>query len=112
MFTAVREPCKDSLRNCGANTTIDVFIDVPDDLDLGFLRGNGLIPSEQALPEEEAPAQAQQPAADQSIVSTLMDMGFPRPRCVKAAVKTSNQGMHSIRCKHPGWVVSPINGLQ
>ena len=35
---------------------LDVSIDVPDKLDIGFLRGTGLQPHEEELPEEAAQA--------------------------------------------------------
>jgi len=71
---------------------LDVYIDVPDFIDLEFLRGRGIQPNEVLLPED-APASAS-PAftPDQSIIEQLTLMGFPRERCVKAAYHTKNAG--------------------
>lgn len=74
---------------------LDVSIDAPKELDISFLRGNGRQSGEAEFPKEEnAPpaAAAAGPAAEEEIVRALADMGFPRVRCVKAAIATSNQG--------------------
>jgi len=74
---------------------LDVLIDAPDDLDVSSLKGNGLQPTEKELPNETAPPsqQAQGPKADDAIVAQLVDFGFPKNRCVKAAIKTQNQNV-------------------
>ncbi|XP_024538782.1 ubiquitin carboxyl-terminal hydrolase 14 [Selaginella moellendorffii] len=69
---------------------LDVFLDVPDTIDISHMRGKGLQPGEELLPE--ADDEAEGPVADEAIVSQLMDMGFPRVRCEKAAIFTSNHG--------------------
>eukprot|EP00898_Chlorokybus_atmophyticus_P002300 jgi/Chlat1/3070/Chrsp21S03316 len=74
-------------------TKLDVFVDVPDEIDLSPLRGRGLQPGEELLPEETEPsARDAGPQADESIVSQLMDMGFPQLRAQKAAISTGNAG--------------------
>jgi len=72
---------------------LDVFINVPDELDLEWLRAKGLGEGEQALPDDGAggsPAAA--PEAKEEIVQALEGMGFPRIRCMKAALATNNAG--------------------
>lgn len=67
---------------------------MPDELDLGGLRGTGLQEGEQLLPEESgvsAPSAAPV-QADAGIVSQLVAMGFPEVRANKAAIKTGNSG--------------------
>jgi len=72
---------------------LDVFIDVPEELDINYIRGTGLQPGEHALQDDdESPNSAPEVKAKEEIVSQLMDMGFPRERCVKAAIITNNQG--------------------
>jgi len=75
----------------GIPKKLDVFIDAPQELHISSLRAHGKLPGEVELPEEEAPA-APEPTAEEHIVVTLEDMGFPRVRCVKAALATKNAG--------------------
>lgn len=72
---------------------LDVFVDVPDNLDISFLRSKGLQPGEELLPETTDDSTQDGPVADELIVSQLMEMGFPRVRCEKAAINTSNTGL-------------------
>lgn len=72
---------------------LDVFVDVPDNLDVSFLRSKGLQPGEELLPETTDDSTQAGPVADELIVSQLMEMGFPRVRCEKAAINTSNTGL-------------------
>eukprot|EP01113_Clastostelium_recurvatum_P024319 TRINITY_DN2903_c0_g1_i1.p1 TRINITY_DN2903_c0_g1~~TRINITY_DN2903_c0_g1_i1.p1 ORF type:complete len:823 (+),score=301.92 TRINITY_DN2903_c0_g1_i1:23-2470(+) len=69
---------------------LDVTVDVPDQLDLEAMRGKGQQPGENLLPED-AKVQEAEVVADEAIVSQLMEMGFPRIRCEKAAINTNNQ---------------------
>jgi ubiquitin carboxyl-terminal hydrolase 5/13 len=71
----------------------DVFVDVPDELDISSMRGQGLQPDEQLLPETAGPTDQVGAAADEAIVAQLATMGFPRLRCEKAAIQTSNTGL-------------------
>jgi ubiquitin carboxyl-terminal hydrolase 5/13 len=73
---------------------LDVFVDVPDEIDISEMRSTGMQPDEELLPEtpEGVPEQAG-PAADEAIVSQLTDIGFPRVRCEKAAIQTLNTGV-------------------
>lgn len=72
---------------------LDVFVDVPDILDISHLRSKGLQPNEELLPETTDDNAPDGPVVDETVVSQLMEMGFPRIRCVKAAVNTSNTGL-------------------
>jgi len=71
-------------------TKLEVDIVVPQELDLSKLRGRGKQTGEVELPDEEEAAPA--PTAEEAIVAALADMGFPRVRCVKAALATKNTG--------------------
>jgi len=68
---------------------LDVLLDVPDVLDLEYLRSNGLKPGEVELPAgpTEAPLEP-----DPAIVENLMNMGFGFEACRKAAYHTKNGG--------------------
>eukprot|EP00026_Physarum_polycephalum_P002958 Phypoly_transcript_02967.p1 GENE.Phypoly_transcript_02967~~Phypoly_transcript_02967.p1 ORF type:complete len:805 (+),score=171.44 Phypoly_transcript_02967:45-2459(+) len=72
---------------------LDVSIDAPQELDISNLRGHGRQPGEKEFPQDDsAPAQPAEPTAEEEIVQALADMGFPRVRCVKAAIATKNAG--------------------
>eukprot|EP01112_Ceratiomyxa_fruticulosa_P021199 TRINITY_DN7397_c0_g1_i1.p1 TRINITY_DN7397_c0_g1~~TRINITY_DN7397_c0_g1_i1.p1 ORF type:complete len:784 (+),score=202.72 TRINITY_DN7397_c0_g1_i1:173-2524(+) len=72
---------------------LDVLVDVPDFIDLEVYRSKGVQPGEQLLPEDDKNAKgSSDPVPDEAIVKQLMDMGFPRIRCEKAALNTNNQG--------------------
>lgn len=45
------------------------------------------------------------PSADEGIVAQLMDMGFPRVRCQKAALNTSNTGVEEAM----NWLLSHMD---
>merc|ERR1711904_389973 len=71
---------------------LDAFVEVPDEIDLSFLRAKGKQSDEIEL-EDEAEVRTQtmlQP--NEGIVAQIVDMGFPRNRAEKAAVKTDNAG--------------------
>ena len=104
----------------------DVVINVPEELDLSHLRGRGLQPGEEELPEGEAPSdQASQPPGtthvrlgaykiplifghvmmcvvelDEGVVMQLASMGFDIEGCKRAVFHTHNQGT-SIHCTIP-----------
>lgn len=85
---------------------MEVLVDVPDHLDLSALRATGPQPGEALQPEEPAAAatnaqqQQQQGGAaggsavvpDEALVSSLVDMGFERNACCRAAVAVGNAG--------------------
>ena len=72
---------------------LDVAIEMPDELDLNHLRGHGLQPNEQVLPEASQPPLP--PVYDQSLLSQLVEMGFPVEACKKALFFTENRGMEA-----------------
>ena len=60
---------------------LDVEVEMPDTLDLGVLRGQGLKAGEVTLPEEPEEAAAPEVVIDEATVAQLMDMGFARDGC-------------------------------
>ncbi|CAH2053201.1 unnamed protein product, partial [Thlaspi arvense] len=74
---------------------LDVYIDVPDVIDISHMRSKGLQPGEELLPDSvpEEAMEAAQPVANEEIVARLVDMGFDQLRCQKAAIITSNAGV-------------------
>ncbi|XP_012275287.1 ubiquitin carboxyl-terminal hydrolase 5 [Orussus abietinus] len=71
---------------------LDVSVDMPDLLDLSALRGTGLKPEEELLPEandSEVPA----PIYNKALLAFLMDMGFPLESCKRALYFTANRGL-------------------
>ncbi|EFN75726.1 ubiquitin carboxyl-terminal hydrolase 5 [Harpegnathos saltator] len=71
---------------------LDVAVEMPDTLDLSFLRGTGLQPGEELLPETTG-AEPPPPVYDMDILNELMDMGFPPEACKRALYFTENRGL-------------------
>ncbi|XP_066567891.1 ubiquitin carboxyl-terminal hydrolase 5 isoform X1 [Amia ocellicauda] len=110
---------------------LDVSIDVPDLLDLGSLRGAGLQPGEEELPDLAPPplvtpdvevkgipggfhgneeddslcSPLLSPSLDESTVSQLCEMGFPLEACRKAVYYTGNTGIDSAM----NWVMTHMD---
>lgn len=81
---------------------LDVAVDMPDTIDLSGLRGQGLRPGEEALPElrgDPPPLQL-----DPAVVSALTDMGFPLESAKKAVYFTQNQGIEPAT----NWIMEHI----
>ncbi|XP_065877757.1 ubiquitin carboxyl-terminal hydrolase 14 [Euphorbia lathyris] len=75
---------------------LDVYIDVPDVIDISHMRSRGLQPGEEVLPDGEVPGDAVESntiLANEDIVSQLVSMGFNRLHCQKAAINTFNTGV-------------------
>ncbi|CAH9082884.1 unnamed protein product [Cuscuta epithymum] len=74
---------------------LDVYIDIPDIIDISDMRSKGIRPGEEQLPEGAAGdiEEQKQPVADEGIVSQLVSMGFNSLHCQKAAINTSNTGV-------------------
>lgn len=75
---------------------LDVYIDVPDIIDISHMRSHGVQPGEELLPEGAScgnKAESARPVADEDIVSQLANMGFNYFACQKAAINTSNAGL-------------------
>ncbi|XP_076049156.1 ubiquitin specific protease 5 [Oratosquilla oratoria] len=70
---------------------LDVSINMPEHLDLASLRGYGIQPGEEELPE---PAQDKPGGidVDAAVVAQLAEMGFPVEACRKAVFLTGNKG--------------------
>ncbi|KAF5187537.1 Ubiquitin carboxyl-terminal hydrolase [Thalictrum thalictroides] len=75
---------------------LDVYIDVPDVIDISHMRSNGLQAGEELLPEEVAgvhKVELGKPSPSEDIVSQLAAMGFSYLHCQKAAINTANAGV-------------------
>ncbi|XVF19003.1 hypothetical protein REPUB_Repub11eG0073400 [Reevesia pubescens] len=86
---------------------LDVYIDVPDIIDISHMRSKGLQPGEELLPEA-APggeAESSQPVANEEIVAQLVSMGFNQLHCLKAAINTSNAGVEEAM----NWLLSHMD---
>lgn len=70
---------------------LDVSVDMPDELDLSMLRGKGLQPGEEALPELAAPVP--QPQFAPELLAPLVDQGFPVEAAKKAIYFTNGRGL-------------------
>ncbi|GLT83414.1 hypothetical protein SLE2022_017050 [Rubroshorea leprosula] len=86
---------------------LDVYIDVPDVIDISHMRSKGLQPGEELLPEgvPEGEVQASYLVADENIVSQLVSMGFNHHHCQKAAVNTLNAGVEEAM----NWLLSHMD---
>lgn len=71
----------------------DISIDMPEILDLSVLKGFGLQPGEELLPETSEPPK--EPQINIEIVQQLAEMGFPWEACRKAVHFTGNTGSES-----------------
>ncbi|XP_044507437.1 ubiquitin carboxyl-terminal hydrolase 14-like [Mangifera indica] len=86
---------------------LDVYIDVPDIIDINHMRSKGLQPGEELLPESgpEDEAESNVPVANEDIVSQLLLMGFNHLHCQKAAINTSNTGVEAAM----NWLLSHMD---
>jgi len=73
---------------------LDVCVDMPEEMDLNWLRGTGLQPGESELPQDDG-EEDKEPEINESFVAQLMDMGFPFEACRKAVHFTNNQGVEA-----------------
>lgn len=81
---------------------LDVAVDMPETVDLSILRGHGLQPGEEPLPDlQGAPPPVQ---LNEEYVRNLVDMGFPPEAAKKAVFFTDNQGMEQAT----NWVMEHI----
>ncbi|CAH0386302.1 unnamed protein product [Bemisia tabaci] len=83
---------KFKLREDWTPIKLDVSIDMPDTVDLSILRGNGLQPGEELLPETEGPPPVQ---FNEAILNELVNMGFPLEACKKGCFFTKNQSLEA-----------------
>ncbi|CAN1154306.1 Ubiquitin carboxyl-terminal hydrolase 14, partial [Linum perenne] len=86
---------------------LDVYIDVPDIIDISHMRSKGLQPGEEMLPDSgpETEAESNEVVANEDIVVQLMSMGFDHIRCQKAAINTSNAGIEEAM----NWLLSHMD---
>ncbi|AES66750.2 putative ubiquitinyl hydrolase 1 [Medicago truncatula] len=73
---------------------LDVYVDVPDIIDISHMRSKGHQPGEELLPDG-VPIEddSEIPLANEDIVAQLVSMGFNQIHCQKAAINTSNAGV-------------------
>lgn len=86
---------------------LDVYIDVPDTIDISHMRSKGKQPGEELLPEE-APGAAvdeEKVLANEEIVLQLVSMGFNYLHCQKAVINTSNAGVEEAM----NWLLSHMD---
>jgi len=79
---------KYTFTDMGLPKKLDVFVDVPDEIDLRMLKRLETPNEEELLPEGNEPKQLPEPNPD--IVSQLQVMGFPELHCKKAALNSGN----------------------
>ncbi|KAL6848026.1 hypothetical protein ACP4OV_022154 [Aristida adscensionis] len=87
---------------------LDVYIDVPDTIDISHMRSRGVQPGEELLPEGvsgDNKAGPAHPVASEDIVSQLASMGFNYLHCQKAAINTSNTGVEEAM----NWLLSHMD---
>ncbi|KAL8506022.1 hypothetical protein ACS0TY_017035 [Phlomoides rotata] len=73
---------------------LDVYIDVPDTIDISNMRSKGLQPGEELLPDGGVTAAEDGGMnAKEDIVHQLVSMGFQHLHCQKAAINTFNAGV-------------------
>ncbi|KAL8046490.1 hypothetical protein ABFX02_08G180900 [Erythranthe guttata] len=70
---------------------LDVYIDVPDTIDISNMRSKGIQRGEELLPDSAVEDVGIN--ANEDIVNQLVSMGFQYLHCQKAAVSTSNVGL-------------------
>lgn len=73
---------------------LDVAVEMPDMLDLSCLRGNGLQPNEELLPET-ASTDMPPPAYDSLMLEQLIEMGFSPEACKRALYFTENHSLQA-----------------
>lgn len=85
---------------------LDVYIDVPDIIDISHMRSKGQQSGEELLPdgvpEEE---DSNKISANDEIVAQLVSMGFNHLHCQKAAINTSNVGVEEAM----NWLLSHMD---
>ncbi|XP_055600929.1 ubiquitin carboxyl-terminal hydrolase 5 [Uranotaenia lowii] len=83
---------KFTLKEDWTSVKLDVAIDIPEILDLETLRGTGIQPNEEELPELVGKAPTP-PPMDPAVMEQLMLMGFPADACKRAIFFTKNSGI-------------------
>lgn len=70
---------------------LDVAVEMPDTVDLNFLRGSGLQPGEKLLPDGAPPP----PVYDTALLNELTNIGFPPNACRRALYFTENSNIEA-----------------
>nr|CAG4650743.1 EOG090X0181 [Simocephalus serrulatus] len=73
---------------------IDVAVEIPNTIDLSFMRGSGLQNGEILMADQTSDAPAELPI-DMNIVDSLTEMGFPLAACKRAASLTRGNGLEA-----------------
>lgn len=94
---------KFTVREDWTSVKLDVAVEMPDLLDLTFLKGHGLQPNEELLPESNAATPP--PVYDQSLLKELTEMGFPIEACKRALYFTQNVGIEEAT----NWLMEHIS---
>ncbi|XP_027353672.1 ubiquitin carboxyl-terminal hydrolase 14-like isoform X2 [Abrus precatorius] len=92
---------------------LDVYIDVPDIIDISHMRSKGHQSGEELLPDGVSDEEdSNKILPNEEIVSQLVSMGFNHLHCQKAAINTSNVGVEEAM----NWLLShmddPGNGSE
>lgn len=93
---------KFTLREDWVPIKLDVSVEMPDIVDFGSLRGGGLQPGEELLPEPENNVVL--PAMDENVIKSLAEMGFPPESCKRALYHTNNSGLDTALA----WIMEHI----
>ncbi|KAG5683961.1 hypothetical protein PVAND_013216 [Polypedilum vanderplanki] len=93
---------KFTLREDWTSMKLDVSVDCPDELDISFMRGTGLLPNEEELPELKN--RPPSPQMDPDVLRNLQDMGFPLDACKRAVFFTKNTGLENAT----NWIMQHI----
>ncbi|KOM49386.1 hypothetical protein LR48_Vigan08g021300 [Vigna angularis] len=85
---------------------LDVYIDVPDIIDISHMRSKGHQPGEELLPDGVPDEEdSNKMWANEEIVAQLVSMGFNNLHCQKAAINTSNVGVEEAM----NWLLSHMD---
>ncbi|XP_047156849.1 ubiquitin carboxyl-terminal hydrolase 14 [Vigna umbellata] len=85
---------------------LDVYIDVPDIIDISHMRSKGHLPGEELLPDGVPDEEdSNKMWANEEIVAQLVSMGFNNLHCQKAAINTSNVGVEEAM----NWLLSHMD---
>ncbi|OQV13825.1 Ubiquitin carboxyl-terminal hydrolase 5 [Hypsibius exemplaris] len=74
---------------------LDVSVDMPLTLDIGFLRAYGRKPDEELLPEDDEVPPTPVVRIDESMVQQLMEAGFSKEGCQRAVFHTASSGVET-----------------
>ncbi|KAK7262712.1 hypothetical protein RJT34_30289 [Clitoria ternatea] len=85
---------------------LDVYIEVPDIIDISHMRSQGHQSGEELLPDGVPDEEnSNKPWANEEIVSQLVSMGFKHLHCQKAAINTLNVGVEEAM----NWLLSHMD---